>query len=265
MRAALRGLRMLAAAMAMVAGALPACGQTPAPVPARQMVGIQIRGAITARTLEQIRDPLVRAANAQRGDDPFPAGVLLLLDSGGGDGIAAMEIGRLARAARAHMFVAGKCSSACVLLFAGGAVRGAAAGTLGIHRSRVTRFVRDVGRKEVSVERDEEARRFLELADRRTEEYLVEMGMSADLFKAFRAVPWDQVRWLDAEAAAEFALTGIDPAYRAARGAAAAARYGIEEDEFLRRSDATAELCRADASGVASFSACYRRVLATGR
>lgn len=235
------------------------------PRPSREMVGIQIRGTITPRTLEQVRQPLSRAADSLQSDDPFPAGVLILLDSAGGDGMAAMDIGRLARAARAHVFVAGRCSSACVLLFAGGSVRGAAAGTLGIHKGRVTRFVRDVGRQDVRVEADEQARQFLELADRRMDEYLTEMGMPPTLFAASRAVPADRVRWLDAAEISGFGLSGFDPAYRGSRAVAGAARYGIDEEEFLRRSQVVADACRADATAVASFSACYRRVLATGR
>lgn len=265
---------------AFAAAVSPACAQAPqaaipeqaAPLHAlphrpasRQMVGIEIRGTITHRTLEQLRQPLSRAADSPRDDEPFPAGVLILLDSAGGDGIAAMEIGRLARAARAHVFVAGRCSSACVLLFAGGAVRGAAAGMLGIHRGRVTRFVRDVGRQDVRVDTDEKARQFLELADRRTDEYLAEMGMPPSLFAAFLAVPSDRVRWLDAADIAQYGLAGMEPAYAASRAVAGAVRYGIGEDEFIRRSRETAEACRGDAATLAAFSACYRRVLATGR
>lgn len=237
----------------------PALDQAPGPTPARPMVGIQIRGPITPRTLDQVRNALAIASG-----DAFPAGALLLLDSSGGDGMAAMDIGRLARAARAHVFVAGKCSSACVLLFAGGVVRGAVSGTLGIHRGRVTRFIKDVGRQDVSTETNEQARQFLALADQRAEEYFAEMGMPASLIQASRAVPSDRVRWLDAAAIAEYGLAGVDPAYRAARAPSGARRYGISEEEFVRRSNAVAELCRADAGAVSTFSACYRRVLATG-
>ena len=143
-------------------------------------------------------------------------------------------------------------------------MRGAASGTLGIHQGRVTRFVRDVGRQDVRVEADEQARLFLELADRRTAEYLAEMGMPPALFAASRAVPADRVRWLDAAEIAGYGLSGFDAAYRITRAVAGAARYGIDESEFVRRSSVTAEVCRVDAAAVASFSACYRRVLATG-
>ena len=94
----------------------------PPPVPSRplalpasrEMVGIEIRGTITPRTLEQVRQSLSRVADSPHTGGPFPAGGLILLDSSGGDGMAAMAIGRLARAARAHIFVAGRCSSACM-------------------------------------------------------------------------------------------------------------------------------------------------------
>lgn len=261
-RSSRAGFRAILRALLALCFAVPFPVHAEEPVPqarTRPMVGIQIRGTITPRTLEQVRNALAMAA-----DDPFPAGALLLLDSSGGDGLAAMEIGRLARAARAHVFVVGKCSSACVLLFAGGAVRGAASGTLGIHRGRVTRMVKDVGRQDVRTESSEEARRFLALADRRMEDYLAEMGMPASLFQAFRAVPPDHVRWLDAAEIAEFGLAGFDPAYRASRAPAGAQRYRVADEEFVRRSNAVSDLCRAESATIAAFSACYRRVLATG-
>ena len=115
------------------------------------------------------------------------------------------------------------------------------------------------------MEADEQARLFLELADRRTEEYLAEMGMPPTLIAASRAVPADRVRWLDAAEIAEYGLSGFDPAYRASRAVAGAARFGIDGEEFARRSNVTADTCRVEATAVASFSACYRRVLATGR
>ena len=63
--------------------------------------------------------------------------LLVLLNSSGGDGNAAIAIGEIFRSLDAHVFVTGRCDSACVFLLAGGVIRGASAYTVGLHRARV--------------------------------------------------------------------------------------------------------------------------------
>ena len=72
-------------------------------VPARGVRVLEINGDIRPALVQQVR-------NALQDTDPrrHPAGALLLLNSRGGDGIAAMEIGRIVRAAKAHAFVRGR-------------------------------------------------------------------------------------------------------------------------------------------------------------
>ena len=117
---------------------------------------------------------------------------MILLNSPGGDGLAAMEAGRLVRAAKAHVFVRGKCASACVFILAAGVVRGAPEGVVGIHRARLTTFVKGIGVVDINTASNPNAVRVLEAGDRRTEDYLREMGMPDTLFQAMKGTPSDR-------------------------------------------------------------------------
>ena len=96
-------------------------------------VVVSISGQISKNVLAKIKKSIAGVTG-----DPLPAGLIVLLDSPGGDGMAAMEIGRLLRASNAHVFVTGQCASACIFVLAAGVVRGAASLSVGIHRGRIT-------------------------------------------------------------------------------------------------------------------------------
>jgi hypothetical protein len=227
--------------------------------PLRSVRVIEIKGTIRPDLVATLRQALA-------GTDPdrFPAGAVLILDSHGGDGLAAMEAGRLVRAARAHAFVRGQCSSACVFILAGAVVRGAPEGAVAIHRPRLTTFVKGVGTVDVSAASNPGAARILEAGDRRTEEYLREMGLPEALFKAMMATPSDRARLLTAAELAAFGVVGTDAGYRDARAPGAAARYGISQDEYAARSPRVQDICVTGKVVPQEFVRCYARVLGTG-
>lgn len=247
--------------MALLPGLTPAQVAAPAAAnpPLRSIRVIEIKGTIRPDLVPRLRQAL-------EGTDPdrFPAGAVLILDSIGGDGLAAMEAGRLVRAARAHAFVRGQCASACVFILAGGVVRGAPEGAVSIHRPRLTTFVKGVGTVDINAASNPDAARILEAGDRRTEEYLREMGLPDALYKAMMATPSDQVRPLTAAELAGFGIVGTEPGYRDARAPGAAARYGISQDEYAARSPRVQEKCVAGKVPAGEFVRCYARVLATG-
>ncbi|MBS0337739.1 MAG: hypothetical protein JSS40_13145 [Proteobacteria bacterium] len=220
---------------------------------------IEIKGAIRPGLVPWLRQALARAD-----PDRYPAGAVIILDSIGGDGLAAMEAGRVVRAARAHTFVRGQCASACVFILAGGVVRGAPEGAVAIHRPRLTKFVKGVGTVDVSAASSPEAAQMLEAGDHRTEAFLREMGLPATLYTAMMATPSDQSRWLSAAELAGFGISGIDPAYRDARAPGAAARYGISPEEYAARSPRAQEKCVTGKVVPQEFVRCYARVLGTG-
>lgn len=100
---------------------------------------LRLDGVITENTAQQFNQQLSGWTN----QDPIPAGLIILLNSPGGDGEAAMKIGRLLRAKKAQIFVIGQCESACVFVMAGGVVRAANSDTVGIHAGRLAMTNKD--------------------------------------------------------------------------------------------------------------------------
>ena len=156
---------------------------TIANAPQKQIVLMGIQGQISKQVLERVRQSIGRVQG-----DPIPAGLIVLLDSPGGDGNAAMAIGRLLRAANAHVFVTGQCASACIFLLASGVVRSAAAYSVGIHRGRIT--ISDANAKviqEVNIEENPKAKAALLQFEGLALNYFQEMGMSDALFPLMQA------------------------------------------------------------------------------
>lgn len=236
----------------------PAGQETAAPT--RGVRVLEINGDIRPALVQQVRSAL-KDVDARR----YPAGALLLLNSGGGDGVAAMQIGRIVRAAKAHAFVRGRCSSACVFILAGGVVRSAPAERgVGIHRPRLTGFVKGQGVVDIDPASNPNAAAALEVGNRLSQAFLREMGLPDALFQAMMATPSGEMRYLDATELSEFGLSGFDAAYREARAPEAAGRYGVTAEEFVRRALLVQDRCVADNAAPQAFVGCYRRVLEKG-
>lgn len=248
---------MLVAATAAAQAPPPEPPANPA-APPKGIRVVELKGAITQGAVAKFRDVL-ESAEPER----LPAGVIVLLDSQGGDGLASIEIGRMVRAAKAHVFVRGRCASACVYVLAGGVVRGVARDrAIGIHSPRLTTFVKGLGVVDINAATSKTAAAALAAGNKRSREYFAEMGAPDALFAAMMATPSDQTRYLDLAELPELGIVGIDPAYLAEYGPRAAMAYRIPEEELARRILATPEKCMTDA-GI-TFVSCYRRVLRTG-
>jgi hypothetical protein len=169
----------------------------------------------------------------------------------------------MVRAARAHVFVRGRCASACVYVLAGGVVRGVARDrAIGIHSPRLTTFVKGLGVVDINAATSPNAAAALAAGNRRSREYFAEMSAPDALFAAMMATPSDQTRYLDLAELPALGIVGIDPAFLAEYGPRAAKAYRIPEEELVRRILATPEKCMADPG--TTFVSCYRRVLRTG-
>ena len=139
---------------------------------------VGIKGQISKNALEKLKQSI-----GQVSGDPIPAGLIVLLDSPGGDGVAAMQIGRLLRKANAHIFVTGDCASACIFVLASGVVRVAPSYSVGIHRGRVTMSDSNAKIiKEVDVNESPQAKAALQHFESQAPIYFAEMGMSPELF-----------------------------------------------------------------------------------
>lgn len=221
---------------------------------------IYIKGSISRQLLANLRK---EAADLQ--GDPIPAGLIVLLDSRGGDGMAAMEIGRILRQAKAHVFVTGECSSACVFVLAGGVVRGAPTFSIGIHQARIT-LSNDqaVIAKEVEAKDNQKAKALLETYEREARIYFAQMGIPIELFIAMQSYPAKRLHRLSSEEITLYGLNGIDDDYLLERLKAYQDRPGRwpkDKDELHRRTLKVAIECNLQDKVPADFVRCYRRVL----
>lgn len=225
-----------------------------------KVVVIAMQGQISKKMLES-----VRATIGQVKGDPLPAGLIVLLDSPGGDGFAAMKIGRLLRKANAHIFVTGNCASACIFVLASGVVRGASAYSVGIHRGRIT--LSDANAKiikEVDIKEDPSAQKLLQNFEREASSYFAEMGMPSDLFRAMQAHQQKGVYRLSGREVIFYGLSGYDPEYLNKRQAALDGQKEIkrmDSDELVRRTAKVASRCAEFDKKHQEFIACYKNVL----
>ena len=228
--------------------------------PESKVVVIAIHGQISKKVLES-----VRANIGQVRADNVPAGLIVLLDSPGGDGIAAMKIGRLLRKANAHVFVTGQCASACIFVLASGVVRGAPAYSVGIHRGRIT--ISDANAKiikEIDAKEDPAAERLLQEFERDASLYFAEMGLPSDLFRAMQAHQQKGVYRLSGREVIFYGLSGFDGEYLKKRALLFESQKGssrMDADELARRSAKVASRCAEFDKKPNDFIVCYKNVL----
>lgn len=221
-------------------------------------VTLQIKGSITPALIPKVKDALALATG-----DGLPAGFIVLLESPGGDGIAAMEIGRLLRAGHAHVFVTGKCSSACTIVLMGGVVREAKDFQIGIHQARLTKIDKETGKRlEVEAYKDPKLLNRLIDANEQMRNYSIEMGLSEEFYKMMSQTPVDQMKWLTRGEALRLGLVGIDPEYEKTREKYLIDRLKINPGDMKKKTADILDRCQeAIATSASNFAACYRRGL----
>lgn len=225
--------------------------------PQAKVVVMTIKGNISRNLVEKVKQNLAQAQG-----DPVPAGFILLIDSKGGDGMAAMKIGRMLRDAKAHVFVNGDCASACVFILASGVVRGASAYSVGIHQGRVT--VSDDNAKiirEVDLSEDPKARQAFERFQLAAAGYFAEMGIPPDFYQAMKAHKLRGVHRLSYEELVFYNLNGFEDQYlkqRAAFYERQIGPYRMDKDELHRRTLRVGQLCAAGATDQNKFVKCYK-------
>ena len=229
---------------------------TSAPPPNRVVV-MTIKGSISRNLVEKVKQNL-----AQVQGDPVPAGFILLIDSQGGDGMAAMKIGRMLRNAKAHVFVNGDCASACVFILAGGVVRGASDYSVGIHQGRVT--ISDDNAKilrEVDINQDPKAKQAFQRFEQAAAGYFAEMGIPPDFYQAMKAHKLKGVYRLSYEELVFYNLNGFEEHYfkqRAAFYVRLTGPYHMDKDELHRRTLRVGQQCAAGATDQNKFVKCYK-------
>ena len=222
---------------------------------------IRITGVISEQTLAKMRLDLMRFQN----EDPFPAGLIVLLDSPGGDGEAAMAIGRLLRQHKAHVFVSGRCDSACVFVFMAGVVRAAVPGTLGVHAGRLT-LMQPNGQIVREVDASKSLADSFQLAgyNRDIRQYLQEMGIGHGILDVILAHQTREVYNLTQGDMARYQVTGWDNAYlneRIHTLDSVGYKRQINRIELFNRSMLLPRVCRASALSDREFIECYARTM----
>lgn len=144
----------------------------------------------------------------------------VVLDSPGGDVVAALAIGRLVRARSFETDVPKDyvCASACIFILAAGVDR-AAYGKIGIHRPHYDdAYFAGLDPTEAQEKYDQ-----LETI---THSYLHDMGIPDELFTMMMRVPSDRIVWLSPVEIDKSGLDRIDPGYEEWLRAQYALRFG---------------------------------------
>jgi hypothetical protein len=225
-----------------------------------RVVVMAIKGQISKKVLASIQGSISNVVG-----DPIPAGLIVLLDSPGGDGIAAMKIGEILRANKAHVFVTGQCASACIFVLASGVVRGAPAYTVGIHRGRITKTDENAKiLEEVDIKSNPQAKALLERFEKAVPVYFSQMGMPPELFQAMQSHQYKGVYRLSTEEIVFYGLSGFEPQYldlRAELYEKMQAPYHMDRDELHRRTLKVASRCAEFDQKHTAFINCYQQVL----
>jgi hypothetical protein len=171
---------------------------------------IEISGDIRKSAVPRLVAAVVQAKKSTgmftHSRDPV---VQVILNSSGGEIQAAMQMGQILRAEAAQVYVEenAECSSACILVLAGGVRRNALPGAkLGIHRP----FFQPEEFAELSHLESQDRYSALSASVR---DYLSSMGIADTLFDAMMNVPSRKMKFLTRDFALATHLLGEDPAY----------------------------------------------------
>ena len=221
---------------------------------------LRLEGVITSDTALQFNQQLSKWNN----QDPIPAGLIVLLNSPGGDGEAAMKIGRLLRSKKAQVFVIGRCESACVFVMAGGVVRAANADTVGIHAGRITMTDRN-GKILREVDSSHSLTNSFRLTSFNSEahKYFTEMGFSQGFLDAMLSHQTVQTYKLSESEMREYSVIGFENQYLHERALVFEGMKGeerINRIELFNRTLSVPALCKAANSNKA-FVDCYKSAL----
>jgi hypothetical protein len=165
--------------------------------------------------------------------------IWLNLDSTGGDVDAAMGIGSIIRRSEGLVF-AGNCFSACVLIFAGGVVRGGASvfddPNIGVHRIYFATLSSGLTAGEVKSRYDSQLDR--------VRVYFAEMNVAPEFLSFMQSIEPSDVRILTRAELNRYGLGSQDVAYNEYLVAERAAELGISSIEYRRREQRGRSECK---------------------
>ena len=222
---------------------------------------IRINGIITGNTLRQVQQDIGKWKNP----DPIPGGLIVLLNSPGGNGEVAMQIGRILRHHHAQAFVIGQCESACVFILAGGVVRAATDRSIGVHAGRLTITSRNGAvLKEIDASQTLENSFKLTSFNSEANQYFSEMGIKNGLIDVMLAHQTKKTYKLTEFEMQQFGIIGFDNQYLQNRGnlfETLPKPNRINRIELYNRTLSVPKLCASKSSINNSFVQCYKAVL----
>jgi hypothetical protein len=181
---------------------------------------VKISGLIKKNDINDLKICIERH-NKHRGSK-LSENILVLLDSQGGDVIAAMEMGKILRENKAEIWVlpGSECSSACVFILASGVHRVICGNTkIGIHRPIFDEKYFS------SLDYAEAAQRYKKLTNE-LHEYLSKMDIKDSLFEEIMSIKSNEVEYISSDYAESVGLDGEDRAYEEWQRAKEVQRYG---------------------------------------
>lgn len=202
------------------------------------MAAIDIVGTIKKGDYERFLAAYERNKINWKGSGSNPGdGVLVRLNSDGGDVKEAMAIGAKVRETKMSVFRTGdsRCISACVFVLAGGVQR-SVFGRVGIHRPYLAVD---------NATTEAQQKRNYDDIERDIKTYLRHVNVPTSLYDTMFRIAPHEVRFLSKTELQDFGLLGNDPYYEEASTTASAKEMGISKSEYLARK-ARAEQCEGD-------------------
>ncbi len=222
---------------------------------------IRIEGPITNNTFSQVKQDL----SDWKKQDPIPAGLIVLLRSPGGNGEAAIQIGRILRHHNAHIFAMDQCESACVFILAGGVVRATNGPIVGVHAGRLT-LTNNQGQivKEIDASQSLENSFKLTAFNSESHQYLNEMGIRKGLIDVMLAHQTKSTFKLSEFELLQFGVIGFDDQYLRKRGdlyQSLPKSERINRIELYNRTLSVPKYCSQAWFNNSAFVDCYKAVL----
>jgi hypothetical protein len=198
---------------------------------------IQISNEISSSDFGLLKQAIDRIQKSST-DAPCDAGkIVVWLDSSGGDPTAAIEMGRLLRKNEAHVVVrpSRRCLSSCVLIFAGGVIRIADEGQIGIHRPYFSNLPVGLSTVEIRNRREKLNAEILE--------YFREIDVSPALLERMLGIAPERIEVLTYAELERYRLSFEDTTYNEKRTAKEAYEFGLSSQEYRVRSARVENAC----------------------
>jgi hypothetical protein len=175
--------------------------------------------------------------NATYPDQCYGGNLILHLNSKGGNVMAAIALGRVARKYELTT-VAHECASSCVFLFIAGVKRLIFDGYLAVHQPYFERLNPKYTRKDIAKIRSQ--------LNSSIAAYIAEMNVSANLLEIMLSVPPERTRRLSMTELETLRIVGDDPDFKEKDIAERAYTYGISSSQYRERELRVDRFCNAN-------------------